>query len=159
MFGQKITVEIFEYDKTGSPALLKRYDNLFIKDNVLYLPVEMSEIYRKAKSVRAIELEGDNFDIFAKVIPFDRSIAAKNSDMIYLGIEKSIYKIAKSTIEGTQKFRIGKVEDSEKEKNCRGKYCITKSNYKEKKAEKLVQELLKIRFMTMLSRIVWVNFI
>lgn len=143
MFGQKVKIALYEYDRTGSPALLKRYENLTIKDNVLYLPIEMDEIYSKAEKVRSTWMEGDNFDIYAEVIPLNTHIPAKKSGMIYLSIEKQgITERAIATIKGIMKCRIGKVDDKDKKgKNCGGKYCITKKNYKEKNAGKLIQEI------------------
>lgn len=82
--------------------------------------------------------------------PLDTSIAAFEQDDKTL-IELKIYgkadedKAAKSTVNGTMKFMIADVEEDEKKekkgKDCGGKYCITRSNYKEKNAGKLIQEI------------------
>ena len=47
----------------------------------------------------------------------------------------------KATVKVGGLLGIGKVERVQLEESCKGKYCITKGNYKEKKAEKLIQEL------------------
>lgn len=151
MYGQKVRVELYEKDSTGiKKLLLGLKDDVAILDNVVCVPVEMSGVCAKAKKGRFFLTEGFSFEIMAKVTPLDTSIAAFEQDDKSL-IELQIYgkadedKAAKSTVNGTMKFVIADVEEDEKEekegKDCGGKYCITKSNYKEKNAGKLIQEI------------------
>ncbi len=151
MYGQKVRVELFEKDSTGiKKLLLGLKDDVTILDNVVCVPVEMSGVYAKAAKGRHALVEGLSFEILAKVTPLDTSIAAFEQDDKTL-IELKIYgkadedKAAKSTVNGTMKFMIADVEEDEKKekkgKDCGGKYCITRSNYKEKNAGKLIQEI------------------
>ncbi len=151
MYGQKVRIELFEKDIIGTKKLLLGLkDEVTILDNVVCVPVEMSGVHAKAKKGRTAWLEGSSFEIMAKVTPLDTSIAAFEQDDKSL-IELKIYgkadedKAAKSTVNGTMKFVIADVEEEGKEekkgKDCGGKYCITKSNYKEKNAGKLIQEI------------------
>lgn len=151
MYGQKVRVELFEKDTTGiKKLLLGLKDDVTILDNVVCVPVEMSGVYAKAAKGRHALAEGLSFEILAKITPLDTSIAAFEQDDKSL-IELQIYgkadedKAAKSTVNGTMKFVIADVEEDEREekkgKDCGGKYCITKSNYKEKNVGKLIQEI------------------
>lgn len=152
MYGQKVRIELFEKDTMGSDKklLLGLKNEITILDNVVCVPVEMSGVYAKADKGRHALAEGLSFEIISKVTPLDTSIAAFEQDDKSM-IELKIYgkadedKAAKSTVNGTMKFVIADVEEDEKEekkgKDCGGKYCITKSNYKEKNAGKLIQEI------------------
>lgn len=150
MYGQKVRVELYEKDSTGIKRLLLGLKNdVTILDNAVCVPIEMSGVYAKAKKGRFFLAEGFSFEIMAKVTPLDTSIAAFEQEdesielMVYGKADED--KAAKSTVNGTMKFVIADVEEDEKEekegKDCGGKYCITKSNYKEKNAGKLIQEI------------------
>lgn len=107
MYGQKVRVEIYEKDDTFTKALfLKSFNNLLILDNVACVPIAMDEIFSKAKQERWFE--GSDYEIIAKVIPHDTSVAAAESKILKLDTtQKEAASPTKSTVNGTQKFTIG----------------------------------------------------
>lgn len=107
MYGQKVRVEIYEKDDTFTKALfLKSFNNLLILDNVACVPIAMDEIFSKAKQERWFE--GSDYEIIAKVIPNDTSVAAAESKILKLDTtQKEAASPTKSTVNGTQKFTIG----------------------------------------------------
>lgn len=114
MYGQKVRVEIYEKDDTFTKALfLKSFNNLLILDNVACVPIAMDEIFSKAKQERWFE--GSDYEIIAKVIPNDTSVAAAESKILKLDTtQKEAASPTKSTVNGTQKFTIGSVDDESK---------------------------------------------
>jgi hypothetical protein len=103
----------------------------------------MDDVYRVAKKHRSFEF--GEYEIMAEVFPVDTSIPSKKSKIVNLIIDEKIPDelAQRSTVFGTAKFVIGEREEESKSKriDCGGKYCITKENYKEKNAGKLIQEI------------------
>lgn len=127
MYGQKVRIELFEKDTIGTTKLLLGLkDEVTILDNVVCVPVEMSGVHAKAKKGRTAWLEGSYFEIMARVIPLDTSIAVFEQDdksLIELKIDKSQDedKAVKSTVNGTMKFVIANVEEDEKKEKDKEK--------------------------------------
>lgn len=117
-----------QIEYTGTTHLWILSQEFTIADNALCISFPMSEAYELIKKYRSTIFEGGNFDLIAKVEVIDPNIAAPrrimHTGVLDLNFNKSAQTPKKSTINGTKKFVIGKVEEVNEAKENKEKcFC------------------------------------
>ena len=125
MYGQKVRVEIYEMDdwKPYKEERLISSDEILIADNTAYVPVNMNTVYRRADKLRWFE--GKDYEILARIVPLDTSIAAMDSPIMYLKTAEDALaeNPARAKVDGIGKVMIGEAREAQQEENKKQCFC------------------------------------